>query len=170
MTLSCNNNRTIITIQSDLLDDFIADESAYTDIKVQIFFNSTTASTTETYTEDDPITTTTNVASNGGVETINPAFFTTTSFAQGIYHVVITLTSTDSIQTDEGCLFVEDTIACDVNDYRLLSTVDLIKRLNVGIDYYMLTKSQLCTCGCDNLVEIYNNLITTVANNTCTTC
>ena len=121
MTLTCNSDRTLITVSSTLLDDFIDAPEDYTNIEVKIYFNSTTVSTTETYTEDDPITTTTNVASNGGVETINPAFFTTTSFAQGIYHVVITLTSTDSIQTDEGCLFVEDTIACDVNDYRRLS-------------------------------------------------
>lgn len=170
MTITYNSDRTLLTVSSTLLDDFIADETAYTNIKVQIFFNSTTSSTTETYTENTPITTTTNVASNGGVETINPAFFGVTEFAQGIYHVIITLTSGTQIETDEGCIFVEDTIACDVNEYRLLSTVDLNKRLNVGIDYYMLTKSQSCTCGCDNLVEIYNNLITTVANNTCTTC
>lgn len=170
MILSYNTDRTIITISSSLLDDFIATPEDYTDVDIQIYFNSTTSSTTETYSEDDLITDVTNVATDSGVTWVNPAFFNTTEFSQGIYHVVITLTSTGSIQTDEGCIFIESTIACDVNDYRLLSTVDLNKRLNVGIDYYMLTKSQSCTCGCDNLVEIYNNLITTLANNTCSTC
>lgn len=170
MTLSINNDRTQLFIESTILDDFIATPSDYTDVDIQIYFNSTTSSTTETYTDADPITTSTNVASNAGVETINPAFFGATEFAQGIYHFIITLSSESEIQTSEGCLFVEDTIACDVNTYRLLSTVDLNKRLNAGIDYYMLTQSQSCTCGCDNLIEIYNNLITTIANNPCTTC
>ena len=170
MTLSINEDRTVITIVDSLLNSFIAAPADYTDIDIQIYFNSTTTATTETYTDADPITTSTNVASNGGVETVNPAFFSATEFAQGIYHFTITLTSESEIETSDGCLFVEDTIACDVNTYRLLSTVDLTKRLNAGIDYYMLTKSQSCTCGCDNLIEIYNNLITTVANNTCTTC
>ncbi len=170
MTLSINSGRTQISILDTLLNLFIATPGDYTDIDVQIFFNSTTSSTTKTYSVSVPITTSTPVSSVAGLEYINPSFFDTTIFEQGIYHFIITLTSESEIETSEGCLFVEDTIACDVNTYRLLTTVDLTKRLNAGIDYYMLTKSQSCTCGCDNLVEIYNNLITTVANNTCTTC
>lgn len=170
MTLTINEDRTVITVVSTLLTDFVGNEGDYTNIVIKIYFNSTTSSTSETYDEDNLITSVTNIFDDSGTNGINPAFFGTTEFAQGIYHVVIILTSEAEIQTSEGCLFVEDTIACDVNTYRLLTTVDLNKRLDAGIDYYMLTKSQSCTCGCDNLVEIYNNLITTVANNTCTTC
>lgn len=170
MTLSINNDRSQISIVDELLNDFIADPASYVDIDVQIFFNSTTDSTTETYSSTNLITDSTPVSTSGGLEYINPSFFGSTIFEQGVYHILIVLTSESQIETSEGCLFVEDTIACDINEYRLTSTIDLNKRLNVGIDYYMLTKSQSCTCGCDNLVEIYNNLITTIANNTCSTC
>lgn len=171
MVLSINSpTNTIITISSTLLDDFIATPASYTDIDIQIYFNSTTDSTTETYSNSVPITGVTNVATNAGVETINPAFFGATEFAQGIYHVVIALTSDAEIQTDEGCLFVEDTIACDVNTYRLDTTHTLQQRIDAGLDYYMLTKSQDCTCGCDDLTEIYNNLVIKLDSNPCTTC
>ena len=171
MNLSINSpTNTIITITSTLLNSFIAAPASFTDVTIQIFFNSTTTSTTETYTSADPITGSTNVATNAGVETILPAFFGGTEFAEGIYSILITLSSDEEILTDAGCLFVQDTIACDVNTYRLITTVDLNKRLSAGIDYYMLTQSQECVCGCDNLIEIYNNLVTTIANNTCSTC
>lgn len=170
MTLSINSERTQISILDTLLNLFIATPGDYVDIDVQIFFNSTTSSTTKTYSSTSLITSSTAVSTSGGLEYINPSFFNETSFSEGIYHIIITLTSEDEIQTSEGCLFVQDTIACDVNAYRLLTTIDLNKRLNAGIDYYMLTQSQECTCGCDNLIEIYNNLVTTIANNTCSTC
>jgi hypothetical protein len=171
MTLSINSPaNTQITISSTLLNSFIASPASYTDVKVQMYFNSTSASTTETYTSTRLITSSTPVSTSAGLEYINTSFLNTSVFAQGVYHIVVTLTSSSEILTDEGCLFVEDDIACDVNTYRLLSTVDLNKRLNAGLDYYMLTKSQDCSCGCDNLIEIYNNLVTTLANNTCSTC
>ena len=170
MTLSINEDRTVITVVDSLLNSFIATPASYTDIDIQIYFNSTTDSTTETYSNSVPITGVTNVATNGGVETINPAFFGAIEFAQGIYHIVITLTSESEIETSEGCLFVEDGVACDINTYRLDTSHTLTERLNVGLDYYMLTKSQSCTCGCDNLIEIYNNLVLILDNNPCTTC
>lgn len=170
MTLSINSGRTQISILDTLLNSFLAAPASYTDIDIQIYFNSTTSSTTKTYSVSVPITTSTPVSSVSSLEYINPSFFSGTEFSEGIYHVVIVLTSPSEIQTSEGCLFVQDTIACDVNTYRLLTTVDLNKRLNAGIDYYMLTQSQECVCGCDNLIEIYNNLVTTIANNTCSTC
>lgn len=171
MTLSVNSpTNTQISILSTLLNSFIASPGSYTNVTIEIWYNSTTASTVEVYTSVIPITSSTNVSTVLGLEYVNPAFFSTTEFGQGVYHFLVTLTSESEILTDEGCLLVIDTLTCDVNTYRLLTTVDLNKRLNAGIDYYMLTQSQECVCGCDNLIEIYNNLILTIANNTCSTC
>ena len=39
MVLSINPSRTIITVSSTLLDDFIGSEASYTDIDVKIYFN-----------------------------------------------------------------------------------------------------------------------------------
>lgn len=170
MTLSINTGRTQISILSTLLNSFISSPASYTDIKVQMYFNSTSASTTETYSSTRLITSSTPVSTSGGLEYINPSFLSTSIFAQGVYHIVVTLTSSSEILTDEGCLLVQDTIACDVNTYRLDTSHTLQERIDAGLSYYMLTKSQDCVCGCDNLIEIYNNLVTTLANNTCTTC
>ncbi len=170
MVLTINSGRTQISILSTLLNSFIASPASYTDIKVQMYFNSTSASTTETYSSTRLITSSTPVSTVAGLEYINTSFLGSSEFAQGVYHIVITLTSPSEILTDEGCILVSTTLPCDVNTYRLLSDVDLNKRLNVGLDYYMLTKSQDCPCGCNSLIEIYNNLITTLANNTCATC
>jgi hypothetical protein len=169
MILSINTNRTLITIQSTLLDLFIATPSSYTSVEVKIFQNSTTASTTETYSSTRLITSSTPVSTVAGLEYINPSFLSTTIFAQGVYHIVVTLTSPSEILTDEGCIFVSTTLPCDVNTYRLDTTHTLPERIDAGLNYYMLTKSQDCPCGCDNLIEIYNNLVTTLTNN-CTTC
>lgn len=169
MTLSINSNRTQISILDTLLNTFIATPGNYIDIDVQIYFNSITDSTTKTYSSTSLITGITDVSTSAGLEYINPSFFGGTEFAQGVYHIIVTLTSESEIQTSEGCLFVENTIACDVNDYRLDTTHTIYERINVGLDYYMLTKSQSCTCGCNNLIEIYNNLIIKMAN-TCATC
>lgn len=170
MTLSINTSRTQISILSTLLNSFISNPASYTNVKVQIYFNSISTSTTETYSSTRLITSSTPVSTSGGLEYINPSFLTTTEFAQGVYHIAVTLTSPSEILTDEGCIFVEDNIACDVNTYRLDSTHTLQERIDAGLNYYMLTKSQDCPCGCDNLIEIYNNLVTTLANNTCATC
>jgi hypothetical protein len=169
MTLSINSpTNTIITIVDTLLNDFIAAPASYTDIDIQIYFNSTTSSTTETYTDADPITTSTNIASNSGVETVNPAFFGGTSFEQGIYHFIITLTSESEIETSEGCLYVEDGLKCDVDEYILNSSVDILERVLAGIKYQSLISATECPCKCDKKIKIYNNLID--INNTCQGC
>ncbi len=170
MTLSINTELTLIQITSTLLNSFITSPVSYTNITVEIWHNSVVTSTSEVYTSTVPITGSTNVSTVLGIEYINPSFLSTSIFAQGVYHIVVTLTSPSEILTDEGCLFVEDTVACDVNTYRLDTTHILQERIDAGLSYYMLTKSQDCPCGCDNLIEIYNNLVTTLANNTCATC
>ena len=168
MILSINNLHTILTVSSTLLDDFIATPGDYTKITITGYFNDVDTGVTEEYDEDNLITSSTNVATSAGVETINPAFFTTTSFAQGVYHFLITLYGTD-IESDEGCIFVDDTLGCTIDDYRLEET-NQFKKLNAGIDYFILKNTANCQCNCNELIEIYNNLITQTSNSNCTTC
>ena len=74
MTLTVNTSRTQISILSTLLNSFIASPASYTNIKVQMYFNSTSASTTETYSSTRLITSSTPVSTSGGLEYINPSF------------------------------------------------------------------------------------------------
>lgn len=167
MVLSLNTAKTLMTISSTLLDDFIASPSSYTKITIQGYYNDTTTGITKEYDGGNLITSSTDVATNAGIETINPSFFSTTSFGQGVYHFVITLFGTD-IETDEGCIFSNVDLGCTVNDYREEETNQL-KKLNAGIDYFMLINTTECQCECNKLIEIYNNLIATVVNK-CSTC
>ena len=167
MTLTPNLARTEILVSSTLLDSFVANPANYVNITIRIYYNSLTDSTVETYTDASPLTSSTNVSTLAGVEKINPAFFSGTEFQQGVYHVLITLTAEGEIQTDEGCVFVEDDLACTIDTYRLNET-NQTKKLNAGLDYFLLKNLQDCSCQCEGMIEIYNNLIN--INNKCKTC
>lgn len=169
MTLSINSpTNTQISILSTLLNSFISSPASYTDIKVQIYFNSTSASTTETYSSTRLITSSTPVSTSGGLEYINPSFLSASIFSQGVYHIVVTLTSSSEILTDEGCLYVENGLKCDVDEYILNSSVDILERVLAGIKYQSLISATECPCKCDKKIKIYNNLID--INNTCQGC
>lgn len=169
MVLSINSpTNTIITIVSDELNAFIASPGSYIDIDIQIFLNSTTDSTTETYSSTSLITGATNVRTSGGTETIVPAFFDGTEFEQGVYHVLITLTSEEEILTDEGCLYIEDGLKCDVDEHLLDESVNILTRVLNGLKYNSLISAAECPCKCDKKIEIYNDLID--LSNTCQGC
>ncbi len=168
MVLTINTGRTQISILDSLLNAFLTAPADYTDIDIQIYFNSITSSTTETYSVAVPITTSTPIASVAGLEYINPSFFDTTIFKQGVYHILITLNSDSEIETSEGCLYVEDGLKCDVDEYLLDSSVDILDRVLAGIKYQSLISATECPCKCDKKIKIYNNLID--INNTCQGC
>ena len=166
--ISINTTRTIITIESTLLDSFIATPASYTNVVITGSISGG-SDVVETYSSTNLITAVTNVATNAGIETINPAFFTATEFVQGVYQFDIKLTSATTIEQETFCLFVENGLACSVNDYRNLEKT-LQEKLLVTSDYLLLKESTECACKCEQLVEIYNNLITTLSNQKCSTC
>lgn len=170
MSLTINTSRTLMTIESTLLDSFIASPASYTNVKVTIYKNSTTTSTTEIYTNADPITTTTNVASNGDVETILPTFFGVgnTTFEQGVYHVVVSLLSPSESSTEEYCLYVENGLKCLVDDVLIDESKDVKNRILEGLKYQSLVSSTECPCKCGQKIELYLNLIDSIDN--CTAC
>lgn len=170
MNLSINTTRTLITVESTLLDSFISNPSNYVDIKIDGYFSNTDAPVSHIYTNLEPIGSTTSVATNGGIETILPDFFTTTEFAQGVYQFVITLTSDTEISVDQGCLYVENGLKCDVDDYLLDESKTLLERVLIGLKYKSLLDVSTCSCKCDKYIEIYNDLIDTFDSNTCKTC
>lgn len=168
MTLSINSGLTQISILDTLLNTFLAAPASYTDIDIQIYLNSTTDSTTKTYSVSVPITTSTPVASVSSLEYINPSFFSATTFEQGVYHFLITLTSEEEIQTSEGCLYIEDGLRCDVDEHLLDESVDILTRVLNGLKYDSLVSAAECPCKCDKKIEIYNDLID--LSNTCQGC
>lgn len=172
MNLEINLAHTLITVSSDLLDNFVADPSLFADIVIEGFYNDTETSTSKTYTNADPIDDTTDVATSAGVETIKPSFFSGTSFGNGVYHFIITLTTEVGISVEEGCLFVDTTtdgLACLVNDYRL-STATQEKKILAGLDYFLLMNSQDCNCKCPELIDLYNDLYKKVTTQPCQGC
>lgn len=168
MILTINTARTLITIESTLLDSFVAAPASYTNITITGYFNDTATGITETYTSAIPITAVTNVATNAGVETINPSFFSTTEFAQGVYRFYIVLISPTTIETDEGCIYVENGLKCNVDTYMLDETKTVNERVFAGLKYRALSSDVDCPCKCDNLIELYNNLNELLTN--CKTC
>ena len=170
MTLSVNSTRTLIEITDTLLNAFLLAPASYTNIEIKIYQNNATAATIETYSNAVPITAVTNIATIAGIEYANPSFFSATEFEQGVYHFIITLTSPTEIQTDEGCIFIEEDLACTINTYREEETIPFNTRLNAGINYFMLKNSQSCPCECEKLIDLYNSLITLTDSTTCKTC
>ena len=74
MTISINSTRTLITIASTVLDNFVAAPATYTDIVITGKYLSNDE-VSHTFSNTVPITTTTVVASDGAIETILPTFF-----------------------------------------------------------------------------------------------
>jgi hypothetical protein len=169
MVLTIDTNRTQITIVDTLLDLFIATPASYTKVDVQIFHNSSTTSTTKTYTSLAPIGATGDVVTIADVEYINPSFFTAVEFVQGVYYVVVTLTSSSQIQTSEGCLYVENGLKCQVDTLLLDETKTIQERVLEGLKYQSLVSSAECPCKCKDKIELYLNLVNTITNK-CKTC
>lgn len=169
MTLSINTALTQIAIVDTLLNSFIASPTSYTNIVIAGYFNSNDNVTSFTYTNTTPITTTTEVASVAGEEHINPAFFNITTFNQGVYRFVITLTSPSTVETSEGCLYVDNGLKCKVDTYMLNEANTVTERVFAGLKYRSLSSSIDCPCKCDNLFELYDNLID-LTNGNCKTC
>lgn len=167
MTVTINSLHTVLTLSSTLLNNFIGNEEDYTKITITGYFNDTETGVTETYDEDDPITSSTNVRTEAGVETLVPAFFTTTEFGEGVYHFLVTLYG-ETIETDSGCIYVEDGLKCDVDDYMLDESIPILERVLAGLKYNSIVSSAECPCKCDQKIEIYNSL--THIQDTCKTC
>ena len=170
MTLTINPALDLITVSSSLLDGFIASPISYTSLTVTIYHNSTETSVSEVYTDTDPITAITNVQTNAGVETIVPECLNMDTFTQGVYHVVISLKSSTQIQTEEGCLYVENGLKCLVDDYMLDETKSMEDRVLTGLKYNILLDVANCDCKCDKYIDLYNNLVILTGSEKCKTC
>lgn len=165
------SSTTTLTIVSDLLNLYLVDQTAYVSCTVRVY-TSATAFVEETYTSSAPITGATNVYTSGGIERIKSAFLSQSVWAQGIYKVTVTLTSEAAIQVEEGCLLIDLDLACQIDDYRSLTTNTpvFLDRLMVVADYYLLQEVSECSCKCDKMFTIYDNLVLQLDNNSCASC
>lgn len=170
MTLSINNALDLITIESVLLDNFIANPASYETIIISIYHNNIVSPVSETYDSLTPIAEDTNVATNADVETISPAFLTVSTFTQGVYKIKIALRSSTQIQTDEGCLYIEDGLKCLIDDVLVDEIKSMAERVLTGLKYNMLLEVANCDCKCDKYIELYNNLITLTSGSKCQSC
>ena len=157
MILSINTTFDAITINSTLLDSFIAAPASYKEIEVIGQINCTGNLTSKVYKSTSPITASTDVRTNAGVETIVPNFFGFTTYGNGIYSFTVKLTTNGgNTSTDAGCLFIDKDLKCTipVEDYK--------KQML----HYTLVQSQDCNCNCTKLCDIYIEII----DEECKTC
>lgn len=135
-----------ITIDSTLLNSFIAAPGTYTKVEVIGTFNCTTV-VTKTYSSTALIGATGDVITVAGVEKINPSMFSTTSFSNGVFGFTVKLYPLSGVaSTDSGCIFVDNTVACTI------CTEDLQSMMY----HYILTESQDCGCDCQKLCDMYS--------------
>lgn len=161
MTLSINSDFDRIAIASDLLDSFIANPSAYSKIEVTGKINCSETGTTHEFKVGKLITNLSVVQTNAGAESIVPAFFGTTTFGNGIYGFSIQLTTLLGTTTvDAGCLFVDVDIRCSIP----------ADNLEKQMLHYVLTMSQDCSCNCQQLCDIYNELTSEDSSANCSHC
>lgn len=171
MVLTVNSGLTLIGVDSPLLDLFIASPSSYEYLEVAS--NDGTDSSVTTYSFDSGILITgiSDVSTVGGAEFFKPAILgNATTFKQGLHTFVIKLDTGAEIHSDEACIFVEGSLACDIDTYINLETTTLTNKLEVGIDYYLLKNSQNCPCKCTELQTIYDKIVLTLGDNKCKTC
>jgi len=159
MTLTINDTFNSITIVSTKLDAFIATPSAYTNVQVIGELNCSGTTTTKTYSSTSLITSSTDVRTVAGVESIVPNFFGTTVFENGVYSFTVKLTTlAGSSSTEKACLFVDDgdilcAIPTDCLDKQML--------------YYTLKNTFNCGCDCTKLCEMLETISETTTNCNC---
>lgn len=172
MTLTLNTTTcAAITIESTLLDDFIANPASYTNIVITAKYNDN-AEITRIYTSINPIDATTDISTSGGVETVNPSLFDMTTFGQGVYSFDILLTAPSAVESEEGCIFVDciTTGECTGTLKKQIYELDQSDREFTfkAIQYQMLEQIGDCQCKCDKAYVIYENLVNSLKD--CKTC
>lgn len=173
MNLSINTTFNEITIESSLLDLFIATPANYTSCIVTLIKDDNEA-ISETYTSSEPITALTNIKTVANVESMIPTFIssTTTLFTTGVYNIKVTLTDNTTINVDTGCLFVDykESDQCNAEILKQIYNLDLedVSTFEKMSIYRILEKSNECNCECEKVFRIYDYLISSL--NKCKSC
>ena len=163
MTLTLNTSTCDeITVASTILDDFIAAPASYISLLITATYNNGEA-VTRTYTDVSPITGTTDISTNAGVETINPSLFGMTTFSNGVYSFDFLLKSSGQTESEEGCIFVDciPTGECIGSIKKQIYELDVTDKefAILAASYDLLSKIGECQCKCDKAYTIYENLI-----------
>ncbi len=146
MTLTSLENCTQIGITSTLLNNFITAPASYTKLEVLITWQCGT-NIVKTYTSVAPIIGTGDVVTITGSEFINPSFFGTEEFADGVYSIVVKLYPlSGSPSTDSGCIFIDCNTKCTI------CTDDLTSIMY----HYTITNTQDCGCDCQKLCDMFS--------------
>lgn len=136
--LEHNADYTVITITSDNLD-------SYDSLKL--------TSGTSSYTPTE----------TAGVITVNlTSLFSTTNLTDGVYDFVLTITSGQTETKEYYCLFVDKETKCKVAE-----CVKDTQKIELQLDYYILSRASTCSCKCDDMETIYNRLINGLNNCSC---
>ena len=109
----------------------------------------------------------TNYEIAAGVITLKPALLGAgiTTFPDGVYKVVITVTSTGgAVTTQSNCFFLDCSTSCDVAKYlkKLLKTPTDVE---AHLLHFGLKTGGNCNCNCDEMCSVYTKLYN-ILNNT----
>jgi hypothetical protein len=97
---------------------------------------------------------------SGGGLFIQPDFFSTGKFVNGVYKITVTYTKADGAGyiKEETCSFIDIDLACKVA--ALLKTVHTNKQsTNAHLLHYALVNGSNCGCNCDDLCKVFKELI-----------
>jgi hypothetical protein len=85
-----------------------------------------------------------------------PSFFNQTTIKDGVYNFTLTTTFSDnSIQTEDVCTLVDETLKCSIVDHLAKDTSDV----TAAMLHFTLVNSLDCDCLCDKACTIYEALL-----------
>lgn len=141
-----------ISIESSLIDDYIADQTNKTLTLVSKYVCNTEYSETLELADLD-------VPNSRYV--LQPTYYssTATKFTDGIYSYSVVLTESGTDQTDNACFLIACSLKCDVVEYLADSSNSLNDRVVVATSYERLDDLATCNqCDCENACVIYTEL------------
>jgi hypothetical protein len=66
--------------------------------------------------------------------------------------VILTDDNDDSITTDQGCVLTDNTLYCSA-----VKAAEDSEKIEVLLDYYLLSRANECACECTKLKELFSN-------------
>lgn len=155
MTLSINEDRTIITVKSDLLSDFSGISEVLLKVKKDC-----EAVETLTIEEGDVV--------NTDEFLVNAADLDLTEFAQGIWGFsLLQYDDSDVLTPEYRCILSNVDLTCKLAAYRNSTDNSLADKVLALGDYNILRDASECPSNCEDYCTIYKNLVDVLSETDC---
>lgn len=154
----------LILVTADEIDTFITNIDDYTSIAFTGTLNCSSTSITKSYTTTEILVNTNFAYIEDDKLYVKPLLFGLTTFADGIYKLVVRIKDTD-FTIMQNCIFIDITYKCKVASY-LADLIEENKRKDKGdkkatiihLLHYSLVNGSNCGCNCDEMCLIFAEL------------